>query len=88
MRGVVPISHPLLALEEVRGTGTLGELADASYVLARPDDSMFDLFRSMGRHNAERALVVDKEGVPKPEDIKGIVSKRRIADAVLGNFSS
>jgi CIC family chloride channel protein len=88
VRGIVPISHPLLALEEVRGTGTLGELADSSYVLARPDDSMFDLFRSMGRHNAERALVVDKEGVPKPEDIKGIVSKRRIADAVLGNFSS
>jgi CIC family chloride channel protein len=88
VRGVVPISHPLLALEEVRGTGTLGELADASYVLARPEESMFDLFRNMGRHNAERALVVDIEGVPKPEDIRGIVSKRRIADAVLGNFSA
>jgi CIC family chloride channel protein len=88
VRGVVPISHPLLALEEVRGTGTLGELADASYVLARPEDSMFDLFRSMSRHNAERALVVEGEGVPKPEDIRGIVSKRRIADSVLSNFSA
>ena len=88
IRGVVPISHPLLALEEVRGTGTLGELADASYVLARPDESMFDLFRSMSRHQAERALVVEREGVPRPEDIRGVVSKRRIADAVLSNFTA
>ena len=88
VRGIVPISHPLLALEEVRGTGTLGELADSSFVYARPDESMFDLFRSMSRHNAERALVVDHEGVPAPEDIKGIVSKRRIADSVLANFGT
>ena len=86
VRGVVPISHPLLALEEVRGTGTLGELADASFVFTKPNESMFDLFRNMSRHNAERALVVDHEGVPAPEDIKGVVSKRRIADSVLDNF--
>ncbi len=88
VKGIVPISHPLLALEEVRGTGTLGELADSNFVYTRPQESMFDLFRDMSRHGAERALVVDHEGVPSPEDIRGIVSKRRIADAVLSNFSN
>jgi CIC family chloride channel protein len=86
VRGIVPISHPLLALEEVRGTGTLGELADSNFVYARPDESMFDLFRRMSRDNAERALVAEHEGVPAPEDIKGVVSKRRIADSVLDSF--
>lgn len=88
VRGVVAVTEPLLALEEVRGTGTLGELADRSFVLTRPEESMFDLFKRMNRRKAERALVTTATGVPRPEDIVGVISKRLIADAVLANFKA
>ncbi|SME97642.1 chloride channel protein, CIC family [Tistlia consotensis] len=86
VRGIVPVVGPLTALEEVRGTGTLGDLADRSFVLTRPEESMFDLFKRLNRRNAERALVTKATGVPKPEDIIGVISKRLIADSVLANF--
>jgi CIC family chloride channel protein len=86
--GVVPISRQLLALEAAQGTTTLEEIADRRFVLSRPDESMFDLFRRLSRGRAERALVVRGGGVPRPDDLVGIVSKDHIADAVLSNFRS
>ncbi len=86
VHGIVPVVGPLRSLEEVRGTGTLGELADRSFVLSRPEESMFDLFKRLNRRGAERVLVTRAAGVPTPEEIEGVISKRLIADSVLRNF--
>ncbi|MCB9947229.1 MAG: chloride channel protein [Rhodospirillaceae bacterium] len=84
--GVVPLRQPMGLLGQAAGRTTLGDIADSLYVLTRPDESMFVLFQRLSRGHAERALVVRGEGVPRPDDVVGVISKRLIADAVLRSF--
>ena len=88
VRGVVPLRQPMEVLHQAAEGTTLGSIADANYVLVRPDESMFVLFRRLSRSNTERALVVKGEGVPQTADVVGVIPKRLIADAVLTNFSA
>ncbi|MCA8933162.1 MAG: chloride channel protein [Rhodospirillaceae bacterium] len=86
--GVVALRQPMGDLQWAVGDTTLGEIGDDRYVLTRPDESMFVLFQRFSRGRAERALVVRGEGVPRIDDVVGVISKRLIADAVLKNFTA
>ena len=86
--GTVPVSEMLVALDGVRMIGTLKDIVDTRFILARPKDSMFHLFGRFSRGYAKRALVVEGTGVPHIENVIGIISRHHIADAVLENFSA
>ena len=68
-----------------RGT-TLGELASRAFTIVRADDVAFDVIRRLWRKNAIMALVVGRDGVPRPSDILGVITKEHVADAVAASI--
>lgn len=89
LAGLVSVSQPLVGALETAGGRTLGAVADTRFVVARADDSMFDLFHRLSGTDAERAAIVRGEAAePAPQDVAGVISKRYIAEAVLANFGS
>ncbi len=81
--GIVPVrsEHWPRALREP--TVTVETLASADYVLARETDLLSRVFERMNRHSASAAIVVGGAGVPRRKDIRGVITKRSIADAVI-----
>jgi len=86
--GILPVTKMVVALDNVRMTGVLGDVVDRRFILARPGDSMFQLFSRFSRGFAHRALVVEGKGVPHVENVVGVISRHQIADAVLENFNA
>jgi CIC family chloride channel protein len=65
------------------GSARLAELANRQFTIAREDDIMFDVIRRMWRRGAMVAVVVRKAtGVPRLEDVIGIIGKEHVADSV------
>ena len=81
--GIVPVrsEHWPRALRDP--TVTVEALASADYVLARETDLLSRVFERMNRHGASAAIVVGGAGVPRRKDIRGVITKRSIADAVI-----
>ncbi|HEU4617394.1 MAG TPA: chloride channel protein, partial [Gammaproteobacteria bacterium] len=67
---------------------TLGQLARTDYVLARESDVMFDVIKRMSRRGASAALVVRGDRrVPRADDVLGVITKDRIAEAVAESLT-
>ena len=62
---------------------TVDSLAERDFVLARETDLLSRVFERMKRHGKEAAVVVAGEGVPRIDDIRGVITKRSIADAII-----
>ncbi len=89
--GVVRINtglrHGLAGLE----TGiTLGDVAARNFTLVRENDVAFDVIARMWRKQAVMAIVVRSEGrrfrLPRPGDVRGVITKEHVADAVAGSI--
>jgi CIC family chloride channel protein len=65
----------------------IGEAASADFVVARRDDIMFNVINRMWRHKASMTVVVQGNGVPRAQDIIGVITKEHIADSVAESIS-
>jgi chloride channel protein, CIC family len=69
-------------LEGGFASATLGEVASPQFTIARSEDIMFSVIGRMWRRNAMMTVVVRSEGVPRADDVLGVVTKEHIADSV------
>jgi CIC family chloride channel protein len=81
--GIVPVRSSLWPRALRDPNLTVEALARPDYVLARETDLLSGVFERMKRHRRNAALVVSGAGVPRAENIKGVITKRAIADAVI-----
>ena len=65
---------------------TIRHFMRTDFVIARETDTMNDVITRMNRHNVKIALVVsNKTGVPRIDDVSGIIDVRELASAVVEN---
>lgn len=81
--GIVQWGGALQSLGGVYTDKSLRDVARRDFVLARENDILHDVMNRMSRHQATRALVARGRGVPRAEDILGIISLEDIGDSVL-----
>ena len=84
--GLVPPRSGLWSAALREPTAPVDRFARPDFVLVRDTDVMSRVFARMNRHNRGAALVCKGRGVPRVEDIVGVITKRAIADTVIGNF--
>lgn len=86
--GVLRVNTALRQVPTGTTTGVrFSEAADSNFVVARPDDIMFNVIGRMWRHKAAMAVVVMATGVPRARDVVGVVTKEHIADSVAENVT-
>jgi CIC family chloride channel protein len=61
------------------------DIANRDFTVVREGDIVFDVIQRMWRRRAVMALVVRGRGVPRPDDIAGIITKEHIADSVASS---
>jgi CIC family chloride channel protein len=73
------------------GTGvTLGDVARRDFTIVHERDVVFDIIARMSRRGAVMALVVNtlsNRAIPRPSDIRGVISKEHVADSVAESVS-
>lgn len=72
-------SHPGLTLRDVTGH---------NFTIVREDDIVYDVIRRIWRKKATMALVVRGHGVPRPDDVMGIITKEHVADSVASSVEA
>jgi chloride channel protein, CIC family len=69
---------------------TLGDVARNDYTIVQQGDVVFDVIRRMSRRGVTMALVVDvpnKRTIPRPGQIRGVITKEHVADSVAKTVS-
>ena len=69
---------------------TLGDVARKEFTIVGEDDVVFDVIRRMTKRKVTTALVVEgnsKRGVPRPSQIRGVITKEHVADSVAKTVS-
>ena len=85
--GVIRVNTGLRRGLEGAHTGvTLGEVANRNFVVAPQDEAVFDVIERIWRKDAAMALVVAGRGVPRPEDVLGVITKEHVADSVAASI--
>lgn len=71
-------------------TGTCGDVADRRFIIATPNTIMAEILGRMGRRHGDIAIVVpeadDHGGIPRANNVLGIISKVEIANSVLSSM--
>ncbi len=81
--GVLRVNTALRRGLEGSYTGvTLGDVASASFAIARAEDIMFNVIGRMWRKNAVMTVVVRSDGVPRAASVMGLITKEHVADSV------
>ncbi|MBS0222711.1 MAG: chloride channel protein [Proteobacteria bacterium] len=70
---------------EALPTVALRDIASRNFTIVRENDIVFDVIRRIWRRNAVMALVMRGRGVPRPEDISGVITKEHVADSVASS---
>ncbi|HEX4926379.1 MAG TPA: chloride channel protein [Burkholderiales bacterium] len=85
--GVLRINTALRrASQEVHPGLSLGAIASRNFTVVRENDIVSDVIRRIWRREAIMALVVSREGgVPRPEDVAGVITKEHVADSVAAS---
>jgi len=84
--GVMRVNTSLRSGLEGAHTGvTLGDVASRNFVVVPNDEAVFDVINRIWRKDAVMALVTARRGVPRPEDILGVITKEHVADSVAAN---
>jgi CIC family chloride channel protein len=66
---------------------TLRDLASRDFTIVGETDVVFDVIRRLSRRKAIMALVVkDQQGVPRADDVLGVISKEHVADSVAASI--
>jgi chloride channel protein, CIC family len=81
--GIVQWGGVLQSLEGVQTSKSLGDVARKDFVLVREHDILHDVMNRMSRHQAARAIVSRGRGVPRVDDIVGVISLEDIGDSVV-----
>ena len=85
--GVLPVDNVLQRVAEAAGSSvTLRDIASRKFTVVRENDIVFDVIRRIWRKDAEVALVIRGDGVPRAQDIAGIITKDHIADSVASSI--
>jgi CIC family chloride channel protein len=76
----VDLLQALVADDESR---TVGELAGTIYATVRETDSLFDVISRMHHSDAAIAVVANGHRPVPPEEVAGVITKSRLADAMV-----
>jgi chloride channel protein, CIC family len=66
-------------------TLTMRDIASRNFTIVRENDIVFDVIQRIWRRRAVMALVIQGGGVPRPDDIAGVITKEHIADSVASS---
>jgi CIC family chloride channel protein len=84
--GVVRVNTGLRrGLEGVHTGITLGDVARPNFTIVREDDVVFEVIQRIWRKRAVMAVVVGGGGVPRPQNIAGVITKEHVADSVASS---
>jgi len=64
---------------------TFRDIASRNFTVVREDDLVFDVIQRIWRKHAAMALVVRGRGVPRPENVVGVITKEHVADSVASS---
>jgi CIC family chloride channel protein len=85
--GVLRVNTALRhASEAGRSTVTLRDIMDRNFTIVREGDVAFEVIQRIWRKHAAMALVVRGSGVPRPENIAGVITKEHVADSVANSI--
>ena len=85
--GVIRVNAALWrGMEGARATVTLGDLASRDFTITREEAIAFDVIDRMWRKRAFMAIVVKGSGVPRGEDVVGVITKEHVADSVASSM--
>jgi CIC family chloride channel protein len=81
--GVLRVNTALRRGLEGAYTGvSLGDVASPNFTIARGEDIMFNVIGRMWRRKAIMAVVVEAEGIPRTNNVTGLITKEHVADSV------
>lgn len=84
--GVLRINTGLRrGLESASTSVNLGDVASRRFVIVGEDTIVFDVIHRMSRKDAGMAVVVRGRGVPRGDDVVGVITKEHIADSVANS---
>jgi CIC family chloride channel protein len=63
----------------------MGELAQRNYTIVRKDAVVFDVIGRLWRRGGMMGVVVDGRGVPRRDNVVGVITKEHIADEVAAS---
>ena len=52
-------------------------------MIALERQTMFDMLKRLSRHKINHVLVVHGGGIPRADNVIGVISKKHIADSVI-----
>jgi CIC family chloride channel protein len=85
--GVIPDVTALFSVAGDKGNKALKELISEDFVVVVDDMNMYDVIKRMERRKARAAVVVKPcRGVPRQDDICGVITKSHIADSVVSSM--
>ncbi len=85
--GVMRVNTALRAGSSVVQPGTaLRDLASHDFTIVREDEVVFDVIRRLWRRKAIMALVTRGRGVPRADDVLGVITKEHVADSVAASI--
>jgi CIC family chloride channel protein len=84
--GVVRVNTGLRrGLEETYTGVTLGDVVSRDFIVVGEDSLMFDVIERMWRKQAVMTVVARGHGVPRGEDVVGMITKEHVADSVASS---
>jgi len=85
--GVIPDVTALFSVVGDKDNKTLKELIGEDFVVVVDDMNMYDVIKRMERRKARAAVVVKPcRGVPRQDDVCGVITKSHIADSVVSSM--
>ena len=86
LHGVLRINTGLRrGLETARTEITLGDVASRHFIVVGEEAIVFDVIERLWRKRGSMAIVVKGRGVPRGDDVVGIISKEHVADSVAAS---
>ena len=87
--GVIRVNTGLRRGLEGAHTGvSLGDVSSRNFTVVREDETAFDVIRRMWRRNAIMAVVVRGHGIPRGNDVAGVITKEHVADSVADSVKA
>ena len=85
--GVIRVNTGLWrGLEGAHTPVTLGDVATRDFTVVRDDAIAFDVIARMWRKKAFMAIVVKGRGVPRGDDVVGVITKEHVANSVASSM--
>jgi len=87
--GVIRVNTGLRRGLEGTHTGvSLGEVASRNFTVVGESETAFEVIRRMWRQSAIMAVVVSGQGIPRGDDVIGVITKEHVADSVADSVKA